>query len=147
MDRVVIIGAGPAGLFAAREVALRTERDVEVVVYEQGPSLEDRLESGEVMRGVGGAGGLSDGVLNLRPDVGGDLISIVGGQEVSEQTRRVRRRSLPEARSTEGTQGTRRPEGGGDRTPCSGSRCRVRPDSTTSHRLGQLAEGRRIIGP
>ncbi len=81
MDRVVIIGAGPAGLFAAREVALRAERDVEVVVYEQGPSLEDRLESGEVMRGVGGAGGLSDGVLNLRPDVGGDLISIVGNKK------------------------------------------------------------------
>ncbi len=85
MERVVIVGAGPAGLFAAREVALRTERDVEVVVYEQGPSLEDRLESGEVMRGVGGAGGLSDGVLNLRPDVGGDLVSIVGDKRSANE--------------------------------------------------------------
>ncbi|MEO2241845.1 MAG: NAD(P)/FAD-dependent oxidoreductase [Euryarchaeota archaeon] len=84
-ERVVIVGAGPAGLFAAREVARRAEGDVEVIVYEQGPDVDERLERGEVMRGVGGAGGLSDGVLNLRPDVGGDLTEIVGNRREAER--------------------------------------------------------------
>jgi len=80
---VVIVGAGPAGLFAAYELAEKT--DLKICVIDMGKEVEKRtcpMEStGEcircspcnVMSGVGGAGGLSDGTLNIRPDIGGNL--------------------------------------------------------------------------
>jgi len=82
---VLIIGAGPAGLFAASELAPHFK----VVVVEKGRDMDSRkclsLESGSCRKclpcnitgGVGGAGGLSDGKLNLRPDIGGDLEEFV----------------------------------------------------------------------
>lgn len=79
---VVIVGAGPAGMFAARELALQK---LKVLVIDCGRDTGDRrceLEySGtcrkcdpcNILCGVGGAGVFSDGTLNLRPDIGGDL--------------------------------------------------------------------------
>ncbi len=63
---VAIIGAGPAGLFAADELA---DSDLEVVVIEKGKDLGRRRS---VTNGVGGAGAYSSGMLNLTPDIGGD---------------------------------------------------------------------------
>jgi hypothetical protein len=80
MRDVVIIGSGPAGMFAANELA-----GVDVLIVEKGNDIRDRRckmeENGvcancktcDIMCGVGGAGAFSDGTLNLRPDVGGDL--------------------------------------------------------------------------
>ena len=77
---VIIVGAGPAGLFAANE--LKGER---VLVIDKGRDVEERhcvmVETGNciqckdcnIMCGVGGAGTFSDGTLNLRPDIGGEL--------------------------------------------------------------------------
>lgn len=82
---VLIIGAGPAGLFAAGELA----GDLKVVVADRGRAMEGRicmaLQNGRCRRcspcnintGLGGAGGLSDGKLNLRPDIGGNLEEFV----------------------------------------------------------------------
>jgi len=79
---IIIIGAGPAGLFAANELKEKAER---VLVIEKGKDVEERNcpmeELGNcincaqcnIMCGVGGAGTFSDGTLNLRPDIGGDL--------------------------------------------------------------------------
>ena len=86
---VLIVGAGPAGLFAANELA----GQFDVVLVDKGREMDKRsclaLENGSCQRckpcnitgGVGGAGGLSDGKLNLRPDIGGDLEEFVSQDE------------------------------------------------------------------
>ncbi|MHC1623482.1 MAG: NAD(P)/FAD-dependent oxidoreductase [Candidatus Methanospirareceae archaeon] len=83
---VIIVGAGPAGLFAANELKLTgREGRKRVLVIEKGKDVEERYcfiegvgycqhcKECNIMCGVGGAGTFSDGTLNLRPDVGGDL--------------------------------------------------------------------------
>ncbi len=86
---VLIIGAGPAGLFAANELAGK----LNVIVVDKGRDLNERkcvaLLNGSCKRclpcnitgGLGGAGGLSDGKLNLRPDIGGNLEEFVNKEE------------------------------------------------------------------
>jgi len=84
---VIIVGAGPAGLFAANELKDKWigHEGRKVLVIEKGKDVEERhcqmeefgncVQCNEcnIMCGVGGAGTFSDGTLNLRPDVGGDL--------------------------------------------------------------------------
>ena len=85
---VVIIGAGPAGLFAAYELASNTS--LKILVVDKGrdinerkcPSLEGfrrclKCKPCNILCGLGGAGGLSDGKLNLKPDIGGNLEDFV----------------------------------------------------------------------
>ncbi len=91
---VVIIGAGPAGLFAARELCQRS--DFSVTVVDWGPDIKDRkcpaVETGtcigcrpcNIMCGLGGAGGMSSGILNLRYDIGGDLSELVGSRGAAD---------------------------------------------------------------
>ena len=79
--KVAIIGAGPAGLFAARELASKSD----VIVIEKGKDIKERrfplqyftkcmkCKPCHILCGLGGAGGLSDGKLNLRADIGGNL--------------------------------------------------------------------------
>ncbi|MFP3928184.1 MAG: NAD(P)/FAD-dependent oxidoreductase, partial [Desulfobacteraceae bacterium] len=74
---VIIIGAGPAGIFAALELArLGVDR---VLILEQGKELKARRRSepGDVLSGWGGAGAFSDGKLTLSPEVGGFLGEIL----------------------------------------------------------------------
>ncbi|MEF8873535.1 MAG: NAD(P)/FAD-dependent oxidoreductase [Candidatus Thermoplasmatota archaeon] len=66
---VLIIGAGPAGLFASYEIS---EKDKDIIVVDKGKDVEDRTEK-DIMCGIGGAGTYSDGTVNLRPDIGGNL--------------------------------------------------------------------------
>ncbi|MCX7844312.1 MAG: FAD-dependent monooxygenase [Candidatus Bipolaricaulota bacterium] len=63
---VALVGAGPAGLFAARELAPARLR---VVVVEKGLAPKERTS---LTCGVGGAGAFSDGKLNLTPRIGGE---------------------------------------------------------------------------
>ncbi len=74
---VVIVGSGPAGLFAAHRLSAN---DMNVLVVEKGKDIVDREES-DIMSGVGGAGAFSDGTVNLRPDIGGNLIDYTGNDE------------------------------------------------------------------
>ncbi|MDI6642578.1 MAG: NAD(P)/FAD-dependent oxidoreductase [Candidatus Hodarchaeaceae archaeon] len=83
MVDALIIGAGPAGLFAAHELSKNSKLSVTIVDW--GQEIEKRtcpaFETGKcigckpchIMCGLGGAGGMSSGILNLRYDIGGDL--------------------------------------------------------------------------
>lgn len=85
---VAIVGAGPAGLFAAYEL-VNNASDVSVAVIDKGYFARQRhcplAKVGKcvcmpchITHGVGGAGLFSSGIINLRPDVGGDLHELVG---------------------------------------------------------------------
>ena len=88
---VVIVGAGPAGLFAALELAERSHLKVLIVDKGDAPTKRVCPEQNyrgctkcspcNVLCGVGGAGTLSSGRLNLRPDIGGDLITLLGDED------------------------------------------------------------------
>ena len=74
---VIIIGAGPAGLFAA--LSLENLGAGKVLLVEQGPDLEERHRDGPggLLCGWGGAGAFSDGKLILSPEVGGFLSDLI----------------------------------------------------------------------
>jgi len=94
---VVIIGAGPAGLFAANILS----DHLKVVVIDKGRDMNQReclaLKNGICRRcspcnitgGLGGAGGLSDGKLNLRSDIGGNLEEFVSSGEAWDLINKV----------------------------------------------------------
>lgn len=82
---VIIVGAGPAGIFAALEL-LSSGKPLDILMLEKGSDLPERrcpLMQGaatcaschecSVISGWGGAGAFSDGKLGLSPDVGGFL--------------------------------------------------------------------------
>ncbi len=87
---VVIIGAGQAGMFAANELA---DHNLTILAIDEGRDIDKRhcqMDSinvcahctpCDIMCGVGGAGTFSDGTLNLRPDIGGDLAQLTGDKE------------------------------------------------------------------
>ena len=88
---VIIIGAGPGGIFAAYELAKKAP-ELKVAVFEAGNSLEKRkcpidgkkIKSGlncktcAIMSGFGGAGAFSDGKYNITNDFGGTLYEYIG---------------------------------------------------------------------
>ncbi len=63
---VAILGAGPAGLFAANALS---GSGLRVVLIDRGAEPSQRTH---ISYGVGGAGAFSDGKLNLTPDIGGE---------------------------------------------------------------------------
>jgi hypothetical protein len=88
---VIIVGAGPAGIFAALELS-RAGR-LRVLVLEKGPDIEERIERFRpgggnrrdpeaLVCGWGGAGAFSDGKLTMSPEVGGQLSSFLPVSEV-----------------------------------------------------------------
>ncbi len=94
---VVIVGAGPAGIFAALE--LTRKNDWDVLILEKGFDIPKRrcpvrgehlvgCEIGcrpcSITCGWGGAGAFSDGKLTLSPDVGGWLTDYVGREGLVE---------------------------------------------------------------
>lgn len=70
---VIIVGAGPAGIFAA--LTLADSGIQPVLLLEQGKDLSKRQRhnSEDMLCGWGGAGAYSDGKLTLSPEVGGLL--------------------------------------------------------------------------
>ncbi|HNY04540.1 MAG TPA: FAD-dependent oxidoreductase [Candidatus Woesebacteria bacterium] len=61
-NKVIVIGAGPAGLFAAQELSRKGVSDI--LILEKGNSIEKRKKS-ETLYGVGGSGTFSDGKLHF----------------------------------------------------------------------------------
>ena len=93
---VLIIGAGPAGIFTALEM-LRKGTDKKIIIVEKGAAIEKRScpkhktkqcvnckPYCHITTGFSGAGAFSDGKLSLSSDVGGDLPKIVGEALVEE---------------------------------------------------------------
>lgn len=87
---VVIVGAGPAGIFTAIEM-LRKDSKKKIVIVEKGKSVENRhcpkVKTQKCMNckpychittGFSGAGAFSDGKLSLSCEVGGDLPQLIG---------------------------------------------------------------------
>ena len=92
---VIIIGAGPSGIFCAYEL-LEKKPDMRVLIIEKGRSIEKRVcpkrktkvcvgcKPCSITTGFAGAGAFSDGKLSLSPDVGGNLPEILGYEETEE---------------------------------------------------------------
>ena len=91
---VIIIGAGPGGIFAAYELMQR-EPSLKVAVFESGNELSKRrcpidgekikscigCKSCSIMSGFGGAGAFSDGKYNITNDFGGTLYEYIGKKQ------------------------------------------------------------------
>ena len=92
---VVIVGAGPAGIFCALSLLERgfTGR---IVMVDKGLAVEDGVcpkqagapcancEPCRITTGFSGAGAFSDGKLSLSADVGGDLPDLIGRDEAQD---------------------------------------------------------------
>lgn len=84
---VVIVGAGPAGIFAALEMA--EAKNVRTCIVDSGPDIDQRDRKTGLLSGWGGAGAFSDGKLTLSPEVGGQLAQLLPREEVCELLRHV----------------------------------------------------------
>ncbi|MBQ9644309.1 MAG: FAD-dependent oxidoreductase [Lachnospiraceae bacterium] len=94
---VIIIGAGPGGIFSAYELTGKRP-DLKVAVFEAGHPLEKRkcpidgvkvkscirCKSCAIMNGFGGAGAFSDGKYNITNDFGGTLYEYIGRDKALE---------------------------------------------------------------
>ncbi|MBQ5504544.1 MAG: NAD(P)-binding protein, partial [Oscillospiraceae bacterium] len=88
---VIIIGAGPGGIFTAYEL-LKKKPGVRLAIFEAGNPLEKRrcpidgkkikkcisCPTCAIMNGFGGAGAFSDGKYNITNDFGGTLYQYIG---------------------------------------------------------------------
>ena len=86
---VIIIGAGPGGIFSAYELISRNP-ELKIVVFESGKMLSERkcpidgkkikkcinCEHCSIMSGFGGAGAFSDGKYNITNEFGAICTSI-----------------------------------------------------------------------
>ncbi len=93
---VIIIGAGPAGIFTALEMIKKNSRK-KIIMVEKGKAIENRhcpkSVTGKCMSckpychittGFSGAGAFSDGKLSLSYEVGGDLPTLIGEEKAQE---------------------------------------------------------------
>ncbi len=112
---VIIVGAGPGGIFSAYELIKRNP-DLKIAVYESGYPLEKRrcpidgkkvkscikCKTCAIMSGFGGAGAFSDGKYNITNDFGGTLHEHIGRIQATELMKYV-----DEINVTHGGEGTR----------------------------------------
>ena len=90
---VIIIGAGPGGIFSAYELANKS--DLKIAVFEAGSELSKRhcpidgdkikscinCKTCSIMNGFGGRGAFSDGKYNITNDFGGTLHEYIGREK------------------------------------------------------------------
>lgn len=91
---VIIVGAGPGGIYAAYELA-KSDKNLKVAMFDLGHSLEKRkcpidgvkvkscinCKTCSIMSGFGGAGAFSDGKYNITNAFGGSLHEHIGKRE------------------------------------------------------------------
>ena len=94
---VLIVGAGPGGIFASFEL-IKNNPNLKVAVFESGHSLQKRIcpidgdkikgcincKMCSIMSGFGGAGAFSDGKYNITNDFGGTLHEHIGKKKALE---------------------------------------------------------------
>lgn len=101
---VIIVGAGPAGIFTALEL-VRQGSQKRIVIVERGRSIRQRVcpkhttnkcvsckPNCHITTGFSGAGAFSDGKLSLSYEVGGDLPDLIGStlaQEMIDYTDKI----------------------------------------------------------
>ena len=104
MKNILIIGAGPAGIFTALELLKLGNKD-KITIIEQGSLIENRVcpksktkqcthckPYCHITSGFSGAGAFSDGKLSLNCEVGGDLPNLIGSalaQELIDYTDKI----------------------------------------------------------
>ena len=94
---VIIVGAGPGGIFSAYELT-KEDRGLKIAVFEAGHPLAKRrcpidgervkscikCQTCSIMSGFGGAGAFSDGKYNITNDFGGTLHEHIGKKKALE---------------------------------------------------------------
>ena len=104
---VIIIGAGPGGIFTAYEL-IDKKPELKIAIFESGGRLDERkcpidgdrikscihCKTCSIMSGFGGAGAFSDGKYNITNDFGGTLYEHVGPREAIELMEYVDRINL-----------------------------------------------------
>ena len=94
---VLLIGAGPGGIFSAYELS-RLRPELKIAVFERGHALHERkcpidgkkikscihCKSCAIMNGFGGAGAFSDGKYNITNEFGGTLHEYIGKETALE---------------------------------------------------------------
>lgn len=93
---VLIIGAGPSGIFTAMEL-IRMGKDLKIAIVEKGNRIEKRHCPKAVTKkcvnckpcchittGFSGAGAFSDGKLSLSCEIGGDLPALIGAEKAQD---------------------------------------------------------------
>jgi uncharacterized FAD-dependent dehydrogenase len=93
---VIIVGAGPAGIFAALEL-VSAKKGIKILLIEKGKDIDERTCPSTVQKisctscsdcgllcGWGGAGAYSDGKLTLSKEVGGNLLRYIGDTALHE---------------------------------------------------------------
>lgn len=99
---VIVIGAGPGGIFSAYELVHKNS-DLKIAVFEAGHALDKRhcpidgdkvkscigCKSCSIMSGFGGAGAFSDGKYNITNQFGGTLYEYIGKEEAIDLMRYV----------------------------------------------------------
>ena len=112
---IIIIGAGPGGIFSAYEL-VKQNANLKIAVFELGNPLEKRhcpidgekikscvnCKACAIMSGFGGAGAFSDGKYNITNDFGGTLYEHIGRKKAIELMEYV-----DEINVTHGGEGTR----------------------------------------
>lgn len=99
---IIIIGAGPGGIFSAYEL-IQKKPELKIAVFEAGHALDKRhcpidgdsvkscigCKSCSIMSGFGGAGAFSDGKYNITNDFGGTLYEYIGKKQALDLMRYV----------------------------------------------------------
>ncbi|MEM4589696.1 MAG: NAD(P)/FAD-dependent oxidoreductase [Candidatus Micrarchaeia archaeon] len=90
MKKVIVVGAGPAGIFASY---LLGKAGMNVVLVEMGEDIKERSEkikdggstaAPHYIQGMGGSGTFSDGKINLDPEIGGNMLEFTSRSDAEK---------------------------------------------------------------